>query len=443
MKKRLLTIAFLCLFSAAFAKEPTLDESIEKAAQQLSASIDGNVKALAVLDVRCSSPALSDYIVTTLNYYLSTDLQRTAIVVRDEYSRSLVQKEFDYQLSGFVSDETAQSICNALGADSIVLGSMEQVSDGWLLSLRAMTLETQKVLVAWRGKISEKDKELRFQLSKPQTQAAQTAVQSAQAAQPEAAPAPTPAAVSTSQEAISASVQAPSPAAQSTAEAPAQKSAGSSHFEIDCTTIPGNFKDHIVLLNKTQSGACTVTVSASSGSSFMQVGSATLSGFDSEGKIKSTKTLKLSTFRYFAFDSREAYAYKVTKLHNDLVVEVRDSGSDLSKPEFPRWTGDSKPYMFDTQSFSDIPDEEMKIVSSSAGVIGFYTVYVYDKKTAQWIIFGSTQTKKPNSAAKVKRAGDVEDIDNYRYYAVVAQDGRSHNYSALPNGDDLFVYVSE
>ena len=169
MKKSHFTFAIIFAFAAVFplfAKDPTLEQTLADAAAKISKAIDGNVQTVAVLDIRSDHWALSDYIVDGLNHELANALEKTNVAERDDYSLALIQQESDYQLSGAVSDETIQEIGAALGADCIVLGNMETVSGGWQLILRASTVETKKVLASWRGKVSAKEKEVKFQVEK-------------------------------------------------------------------------------------------------------------------------------------------------------------------------------------------------------------------------------------------------------------------------------------
>lgn len=169
MKKLLRVAAILALLFVSlplFAKEPTLEETVADAAKKISRAIDGKVQTVAVIDIRSDHWALSDYIVDELNHELTNMLEQTNVAERDEYSLALIQQESDYQLSGAVSDETIQEIGAALGADCIVLGNMETVSGGWQLILRASMVESKKVLTSWRGKVSNKEKEVKFQVEK-------------------------------------------------------------------------------------------------------------------------------------------------------------------------------------------------------------------------------------------------------------------------------------
>ena len=167
MKKVLqfLAMGVLCALPL-FAKEASLEQTLKATAKKISEGIDGNVRTVAVIDIRSEFWALSDYMVGVLNDELTNVLEATNVAERDEYSLALIQRESDYQLSGNVSDETIQEIGQALGADCIVLGDMKDVSGGWELTLRASTVESKKVLVSARGKVSRKEKEVKFQIKK-------------------------------------------------------------------------------------------------------------------------------------------------------------------------------------------------------------------------------------------------------------------------------------
>lgn len=169
MRKRIgILAAVFALFASvsAFAETLTLEQNLANAAAKIGKAIDGKVKTVAVLNIRSEHWALSDYIVEMLNDEFVNTLKKTAVVERDEQSLSLIQQETDYQYSGAVSDATIQSVGAALGADCIVLGNMETVSGGWQLIIRATAVESKKVLASWRGKVSSKEEEVKFQVEK-------------------------------------------------------------------------------------------------------------------------------------------------------------------------------------------------------------------------------------------------------------------------------------
>ena len=65
-----------------------------------------------------------------------------------------------------MSDLTIQSVGNSLGAECVVLGKIEDSSSGWKFSLKAVQVETKKILSVWSGTISKNDKDVKFIVSK-------------------------------------------------------------------------------------------------------------------------------------------------------------------------------------------------------------------------------------------------------------------------------------
>jgi hypothetical protein len=53
-----------------------------------------------------------------------------------------IQREMNYQLSGDVNDETAQSIGKRIGAQTVITGSVQQFGNDYRLDLRALSVET-------------------------------------------------------------------------------------------------------------------------------------------------------------------------------------------------------------------------------------------------------------------------------------------------------------
>jgi hypothetical protein len=66
--------------------------------------------------------------------------------VVDRANLALIQQEMEFQLSGEVSDESAQSIGQKLGAQTIVSGSITPFGDLWRLTVRALGVEDATVL---------------------------------------------------------------------------------------------------------------------------------------------------------------------------------------------------------------------------------------------------------------------------------------------------------
>ncbi|WP_407427084.1 hypothetical protein [Treponema sp.] len=420
MKNKLIVLFLIFAFPIFYTHAVTLDELIEQSAQKITAQIDGNVKTVTILSIRCQYSSLNDYIVESMNYYLSSMLKKTSLVERDDYARKLIQKEFDFQTSGYVSDETAASICSALGADTLILGSMESISSGWQLSLRVTHMESQKVLLSWRGRLGPNDPEVRFQIAKSQGNSTSLPPQAAQP-QKSASPAPKQA---------------------SPVKNTSFSNTGSTRYEFDPSSIPGSFRDFIVLINKTRSGECNVSVSAEAGNGWVEIGNAGLNRYGSENKFKAPSPYKISSFRTFALNSSIPYSYKITKQNNDLIIEVLEAGSKEATDFKPDWTGASNAWVFDLKAFRDEPDEEVKIICQNVTAITSYSLYTFIENKQQWIEYGNTEVERKDRTYKIKKNSGIKDLDDYRFYALVPKKGGTFRYSLKKDDDDLIITIN-
>jgi tetratricopeptide (TPR) repeat protein len=100
--------------------EFSLDEALQNAATEIEKVIEPG-KRIAVVNIDTGSPAVSNYIVEEL---IGQFVRHKKITVIDRNNINLLQKELSFNMSGYVSDETAQSIGKIMGARFIVSGSL-------------------------------------------------------------------------------------------------------------------------------------------------------------------------------------------------------------------------------------------------------------------------------------------------------------------------------
>jgi TolB-like protein len=143
MKK--LICCFCLLFTLAtigvFAQQMTLDEVIKNAARDLEEALPQGTM-IAVLNFASPSPAFSEYVIEELTGELVTGRKLTIV---DRSSLSLIRQEMNLQLSGDVSDESAQAIGKMLGAQSIVSGSLANVGAYQRFRIRVISVETAAI----------------------------------------------------------------------------------------------------------------------------------------------------------------------------------------------------------------------------------------------------------------------------------------------------------
>jgi TolB-like protein len=138
-----------------------LDRAIETAGQDIKT----NLKPESVIAVfSCYSPSerLSEYIIEELSVYLVNT--RTFSLVERKYLDE-VRKELNFQFSGEVSDESAQSIGKMLGAQYIIIGSFERSAKYWTLRTTTIGIETAKKEVISSGRIDLDDENVAYLLT--------------------------------------------------------------------------------------------------------------------------------------------------------------------------------------------------------------------------------------------------------------------------------------
>jgi hypothetical protein len=99
---------------------------------------------VAILNVNALTVNLSDYIIDELSSSITTDGR---LVVVERQKIQLLQSELEFQMSGEVSDETAQRIGQMTGAEIIISGVFSQIGSEYRLSIRAIGVETARVML--------------------------------------------------------------------------------------------------------------------------------------------------------------------------------------------------------------------------------------------------------------------------------------------------------
>lgn len=142
MKQIPLIIALLYIGVTAFGqnKEVNLDEAIKGSASYLVEHLAPGAK-IAVLNFS-ADPAISNYVIEELTALLVNDGN---LIVVDRSELELLQWEMDFQLSGEVSDQSAQSIGKKIGAQTVISGSLSPLGNRWRMRIKALEVETAKI----------------------------------------------------------------------------------------------------------------------------------------------------------------------------------------------------------------------------------------------------------------------------------------------------------
>jgi len=119
-----------------------IDKSLENSIIYLNGRIPAGTKVV-VLNFNSEWPKLTDYIIEELIGYI---VNTGSLTVVDRTNLETIRQEMDFQLSGEVSDASAQAIGQKLGAQTIVSGSIVGMGNLYRLRVRAISVETAQIL---------------------------------------------------------------------------------------------------------------------------------------------------------------------------------------------------------------------------------------------------------------------------------------------------------
>jgi hypothetical protein len=122
-------------------EEDKLDETIVDAVTYLNGKLPKGSKIL-VLNIKSDYLQLSDYIIDGL---VENIVNSGLFSVVDRQQLDVIRNELNFQTSGEVSDETAQSIGKIVGAQTIISGNIAVVGNFYRLGIRAIRVETAEV----------------------------------------------------------------------------------------------------------------------------------------------------------------------------------------------------------------------------------------------------------------------------------------------------------
>jgi TolB-like protein len=143
--KKIVGFCILVLLISASAFPQTavsLDAALKNSTSYLNGRIPPRTKVV-VLNFTSDWAKLSDYVIEELIGYI---VNEGTLTVVDRQNLETIRKEMDFQLSGEVSDDTAQSIGKKLGAQTIISGAITAIGKTYRLRIRAISVETAQIL---------------------------------------------------------------------------------------------------------------------------------------------------------------------------------------------------------------------------------------------------------------------------------------------------------
>ena len=142
--KRVLFISVLLFLAAGsiFAQTTvSLNEAMVTGVNEIEDALEPGTKVV-LLNFRSASPRFSDYV---LDEMMTILVRNRKLTVVDRSNLELIQQEMAFQMSGEVSDSSAQSIGQKLGAQSIISGSIEDMGTYYRIRFRTINVETAAI----------------------------------------------------------------------------------------------------------------------------------------------------------------------------------------------------------------------------------------------------------------------------------------------------------
>jgi hypothetical protein len=140
-----LAAALLCACGSGPAPQSAAGISLNQAIRQAAAHVESQLPPetkLALLNFNSPTEAFSRY---ALDELAAVFVASGRLLIVDRTDIDLIRTEAEFQLSGEVNDESAQSIGKMLGAQSILSGSLTELGGLYRFTVKVLNVETARV----------------------------------------------------------------------------------------------------------------------------------------------------------------------------------------------------------------------------------------------------------------------------------------------------------
>ena len=176
MKKKISFITILavlgilcaCASGGKKANIVNLDTAIKQSSKDINDSLSAGTK-VALLNFSSESDVFSDYVLEEMSIAL---VKSKKLVVVDRKEIELIRKEMKFQMSGEVSDESAQQIGAMLGAQSIVSGSLVNMGETYRFRTKAINVKSAAIETSSSINVGN-DSQIKYLLSQGKKNSAQ------------------------------------------------------------------------------------------------------------------------------------------------------------------------------------------------------------------------------------------------------------------------------
>jgi TolB-like protein len=122
------------------------EDAVKRGSEKLIAGLPGEA-ILAVLNISAGEKDTAAFIMEELEFRL---LESGKFKIVDRKSLDTLRAEQNFQMSGAVSDESAVSIGNMLGANIVITGALSNSAGARRLTLRALDVQSAEIVAGAR-----------------------------------------------------------------------------------------------------------------------------------------------------------------------------------------------------------------------------------------------------------------------------------------------------
>ena len=144
---------FTFLVIGLYAQIVSLDEAVKTGAKDIEARLPRGTK-VAVLNFNSPSLRFSNYVLDEMMFEL---VKSGLLTVVDRANIEHVRGELGFQMTGEVSDSSAQSIGQMLGAQSIISGRIDDLGSHYRISFQTIAVESAAIQVLSRINVHKHD----------------------------------------------------------------------------------------------------------------------------------------------------------------------------------------------------------------------------------------------------------------------------------------------
>lgn len=151
-------ILFLLILAFSSINLLSAKEKLDVALQRVSSDVSARISQktiICVLDFDSQSKEMGAYIRDSL---ISSFAENPNIRIVTRQNMDKINRELDYQYSGYVSDATALSLCQRLGAEEIIFGQFDEFDNGYTLQVKMLDVETGSYALFKKYEISRSSK---------------------------------------------------------------------------------------------------------------------------------------------------------------------------------------------------------------------------------------------------------------------------------------------